>query len=605
MVKKIIKILEQYVQWAALGVGVLFLAYVAWVFLINNPAAKDVTIGGTKVVATSANVDGLVLEQAQILEQRTGGSHGDFAIKVEIPTDLQMNPAAAAAGGAVASAQPAWDAWPFDVSAIGGAANNGGGAAQQQAVTDKLPELPALNYLDNETMRTVVMPVVDATGNGPHQDMDAVTTFWSLPMEALTKAFKSSFGALPASQQTVQFVRASVVRQEQLADGSWGPEQAVEAPYNVPKPAPAYPNANGPQGKDQFAQYRTWLIGPPSEQINIVAAPFPAAAYPDRADMKWRVLEDWIPYRAGSGAGAPAPAAPAAPAGLFAPVAPAPAQPAAAAVAAPVAAPEIPKLIAVPDAAFNPSAPAPAAAAGASAAAGVLDMELWFHDLKTEPGKTYRYKVQYTVANPVFNQPGMVKDSKLADAFGIDSAWSDWSKPVTIAGRTRFFLVNKAAANGNGRINPDIVDCTVYTWHDGQWNQHDYSAMAGDEIGANEGPAAGNFLTHWTLLDVQSGAKDSGSRFALLTPDTGGIVQKRDIRTDETSDEYTKFMKDVAATPANGAAAAGQVPAAAAAPAPSPVAAVAPVKPAPAPVRRPPPPPAPVFIPPADPRDVP
>jgi hypothetical protein len=193
--------------------------------------------------------------------------------------------------------------------------------------------------------------------------------------------------------------------------------------------------------------------------------------------------------------------------------------------------PPIPKLQLVPPNPFNP------------ATLGGDDLELYFHDLTVEPGKTYRYKVIYTLYNPVFNQPTRVaKDqAKLADIYGIDSPASGWSEAITVDARTRFWL----AAKQPGRATQDQVSFTVFTWHGGNWQEKDYNAVAaGDEIGADEGDS-GDFSTHWTLLDLKAASGDDPqTRDVLVVPDDGGQTRERDSQSDTSSQEFKRFVTD-------------------------------------------------------------
>jgi hypothetical protein len=644
--KKILPFLEKNVQWAALGLGAVYLFYMIWSFVIVNPAAKPLP-GNTDLV-TPSSVDRVIADGvAATLDQKARGSSPDFHISV--PTNASIDLGAPATRPSEL-ALGAWDSWQLDVSNLANNVNKQQGAQLVQA----LPTLPALNYLDQETLRTV-LGTPDATGSmADKHDADAVTTFWSLPIKGLADGYTTAFtNRLPAAQQTVLFAHADLIRQEQLGDGTWGPEKVVDRVFNLPPP-PTYPD---PKDQGLFAKlandYREWLQIPKSQR-SIVSADFPTVAYSDNPALQWRALEDWVVYRAdeenrannpAAGAAAPTtgPSTPStpnsgsnpfgqtqAPAPVPAPVpsptqfpqtinpyanntgptvvrtnhrgggsvggrsqtitlpgnlpvsangqpiypnqaanqyqnqqlvnaqnrqlaamtpAPAPMPAAtgtpavnptigiaAASAVAPavVVPPTLPKLQAVPETAFNPNV---------SVANG--DMELYFHDMTVEAGKTYRYKVRYGVFNPVFGNAAAVDKSNadIAKAFTIDSPDSAWSDPVAVQPRTRFWCSPKQPGHGQ-QGQEGLVTFMIFSWHDGTWQHELANAMPGDEIGD------GQFLTHWTLLDVRVPRAGAEKRFVLLVPDNGGSAAERSELLDSASPEFQKFQHQYVDQPA-------------------------------------------------------
>lgn len=607
---KLLKRLEDYVQWGILSLGVLFLAYICWTYIYLNPAAQP--FPGSAETATAGNVDKLIADgSGATLEQRIHEVHPEFQIPVHI--DAAVDLSGATTRPVVAESQPVWDSWQVDLDKAIPKLDIGSFGGKVAA----LPALPALQYVDQEPLRTLLLV------NGAHQDQDAVTTFWRLPVSDLAKAYRDALRALPQPKQTALIVRTVLIRQEQLPSGDWGNDTPI--PLALPTtvaPPPPYPQA----GQDASA-YLAW-VSDPTNQPWLVAPAFPTVAFDanSRPDLQWQDLGAWLNYRAKEQASAalpvadaaaaapvttpPAPTSPPAPAGPFAggrggfggngsggsrqfspgggppplgaghrhgghgsgggaesaggapPPAggaepppeeppqepppqeppPAPANPFAPAAgggqtpeqlmpepAVNVPPVEVPKLQAPPKGEFSPYA----AVSGG-------DMELYFHDLTVEPGRTYRYKVQYTLLNPIYNDPN--QDPKLASVFGIDSPESDWSSPVAVPSRTRFWCTARQPLGlGDGEIA-----FSVFSWHDGMWQQKDCSASAGDEIGSSE---TGNFLTGWTLLDVKTGRAGSVERFVLLTPDDGGAAQERSVLADAASQEYKHFMHDFNAQP--------------------------------------------------------
>jgi hypothetical protein len=154
------------------------------------------------------------------------------------------------------------------------------------------------------------------------------------------------------------------------------------------------------------------------------------------------------------------------------------------------------------------------------------------------------------VFNPVFGNANEVDKQKpqLASAFTIDSPDSGWSDPVVVPARTRFWCSPKQPHGEQG--SQGMVAFTIFSWHDGTWQHESANAVPGDEIGD------GQFLTHWTLLDVKAPRLGSDKRLVLLVPDNGAAAEERGEQEDATSPDYLKFQHDYIdapdATGANG-----------------------------------------------------
>jgi hypothetical protein len=240
------------------------------------------------------------------------------------------------------------------------------------------------------------------------------------------------------------------------------------------------------------------------------------------------------------------------------------------------AVPALPKLQLLP---ATPSSPATLAPGG--------DLEIYLIDMTAQAGKSYHYKLRYTLYNPVYDQPNHAATPEISDQFGLDSPDSAWSDTITVSPRTRFWCSTKQP--GGRARDSEQVAVTVYTWHDGQWLNKDYSPAPGDEIGADEG-TGGNFTTQWTLLDVKNTRPGSESRTALVVADASGKSERRDTQLDTTSDDYKKFQHELTVVQPGTPAQAAAQPAQPAAPGARPAQAQAP--------KPPPPRPAPVFQPP-------
>src|SRR4029077_8098623 len=117
---------------------------------------------------------------------------------------------------------------------------------------------------------------------------------------------------------------------------------------------------------------------------------------------------------------------------------------------------------------------------GGGAAASSGSWVCWAHDWKAEPGKTYRYKVRYTIKSPVWRSSGVTKPAELANEFSVVSLDSDWTKSVTVRSVTTFYF----AATGLGAARTAQVD--IWRYEGGQLHHAKFTVSPGDAIGAEK-----------------------------------------------------------------------------------------------------------------------
>ncbi len=110
---------------------------------------------------------------------------------------------------------------------------------------------------------------------------------------------------------------------------------------------------------------------------------------------------------------------------------------------------------------------------------------VWGHDLEVEPGHTYQYRAKVCAYNPFFakgNQLVKEQDEKgLAKSFVLESAVSEWSEPVTVSPRVRFFVTRASA--GDGALGLGTAQVEVYRLVDGQWRRSEMQVQPGERIG--------------------------------------------------------------------------------------------------------------------------
>src|ERR1700683_3506289 len=234
--QKLIKFLEQYVQWAGLALGALFLGFMIWAYIVHNPAERQMP-GLQDPTVTPGDVDKLIADgPASDLDHRSHGANSGFRIAVPSPKPLEVDPNPVGATTPVAGTL--WDSWPYDLAKViksSGIINNG-------QLVQALPVLPPVTYMDQEALRTVLQ-VTNANGQTDQQDSDSVTTFWQLPVAGLSKAFDQAFsGKLTPNQETTMFVRADLIRQEEIGQNQWGPDVIVDRA--VDSAAAAFPQGH-------------------------------------------------------------------------------------------------------------------------------------------------------------------------------------------------------------------------------------------------------------------------------------------------------------------------------------------------------------------------
>lgn len=162
------------------------------------------------------------------------------------------------------------------------------------------------------------------------------------------------------------------------------------------------------------------------------------------------------------------------------------------------------------------------------------------HDETILPGKTYRYRAKYVLFNPVYQQPAAVKNKALANQFGWESKWSDWTAEVNIPPKVSFF-VTAQPSNGASSLSVE-----VFRYIKGQMKSQKYSVNPGDVIGAND--ANGDFNTGYVLVDIRS---SSNGGYALVMGPDGKVIRRTGKEDRQTYDDMKKMLAP--ATPPTGA----------------------------------------------------
>lgn len=549
---KVLPILEKYVEWIALGIAGLFLALMAYSYVVGQPVAVQV---GTKEVPPS-EVDPDIQKSSALETLRRNMSSGVIA-----PPPVPQ---------ATAALQN-------EINRVVTVTLPKGSVVDEPKKTEEISENVALVvppvaiYIDHSAgwslcawpLHQAPPPGADGVnpGNpagGPVQMVNREFGWWTgkfqVSNEQLIQAMiaaniidRTKPTEIPEVARTA-FLGVEVVRQEKLLGGGWGKETPVAVlPEFVPliKPLPK-DNAN----VQEKSTYMIWaqqnlemLVQPRFPQV-VAGDPWylpgqPAPAAPQIAPPPFRPAPgtpgEFVPPPGQFNPGR-RPVTPAAradlPGGIMLTSAPADVGMRLADSGVPFVpgnpeggtpdygggasgAGAIPGL-GDPDGVFYPQA-----IVAAAAAQGAKDYptDVLVHDVTVQPGKTYHYRIRYHIRNPLFLQSKAKLEFR--DKLVLTSAWSEWSKEYTVPARVEFW-VNAVNTSRLGAI--DSVDFDIFV-ADPQlgWKPEKVRALPGDQIAKGAGDSG------WSLVDVRP-LKDKN--FEVIVADVNGLLQRRELLAD-------------------------------------------------------------------------
>ncbi len=558
--------LDKYVEWIAMAVAVLWLAYVGWAYWFSTPVA--VTMAGRKY--DPATLDPAIKEAATKL---------DVAMNQPgVPTLDSKNPLDAFAGemGKDDRASLVYKPLAFfspGVQDIGTIIEHG----PKETIVRELPSpknfAPPV-FLGVAQDRAVVKlpgaggaPVVPAAAGGAAApapgpaagappaanaaqtvDHNWVSLFFNYDPAKIIEEFNRV--EVPPRFQNAQILKIEAVREELLPDGKWGNSAPVP-------PLPLHPELTKfPTAKAEQVIFQRKAL----ENSGLILRP---PFYDIAAGNKWRKYSDADPNGATVPVGTGNPKPP--PTGTNPPKN-GPPKKGPTGLAPNILAPVYfdvnnsaidRMLLAQAGGVFDPNAAPPAPGAGAAPApapaAPPKAEEIWVHDDSVLEGHTYRYRVRVVVYNPMFNTVRLTADPKMAEIFTLpqdaNTGWSQWTPPIAVKSHTHFFVGPKTPFPPTKKA----IDVTLFQWQGGKMARSILNLNPGDPIGA----------TPWTVVDI----KTDGADFLVTFIDDGGRAVTRSWRTDSRSPDLLNLNQQVAppAAPAAGGAPAAAAPAGAAA----------------------------------------
>ena len=576
--QKLLNIIEQYVEWVALAIGGVFLLAMIVMYVIGTPVSAKV---GSKDV-NLADVDSVIYSSSGQLEE---AMKGKTPLNVTVPS-YEKRFATMLSGETVAPLKMSRSPW-IGLGAPGSQLISVAGTEKTTTTNQAgdriavLPQLPAAEAYEVSQGKSYVNVNIAgaAVARGAAADVQGVDKLWitqgfTISAEEVQKAFADA--KIPASFPTA-LLRVEVVRQEKLADGSWGNDTIIQ-----PLPihgVPAVPAAGQMDVQDAYLDWAMlpqnasalavpsfypWVAGDkwyapgqenPNKVVVIRQPAVPPKAGPTRptgpkAPRNRTGTSSGTNRRSGTGSGGGsvtrtrtyAPPNAGRPAGGGPGMMPSPGGPG---MMPPFGGPNgmNPGFAGTPAVAGVGQTPAGATPEGAMVPPASFtmadvksDLYVWVHDDTIEAGKTYQYQMRYMLLNPMYRQTRMVADPALAKTLMLVSEKSEWSDPITAPVVSDFFIASGVAPSFNG---VSTVRLNVYCWQNGEWHMKMFVASPGDMIGLTDGGV--NYQTGWTLVDVKNDPVRQEAREIVADPN--GTLVSRSFHQDQT--EEVEFQRQI------------------------------------------------------------
>ncbi len=598
---KVVAFLERNVQWVALGLGGLYVLWMAWTYILSAQVTTD--IGSTTLGA--GDIDSYIVSHA--VDDLTIKMQNVAVPEMPDPAPLQSFEAALALSG-------------YEPETLSGLFVNApiaipgkidfGTSKQEKVLVEDVPKVPPAEMGEVASgASSVVPPGTVAAAGAPTAAAQTVaggvdkiwtTVGFKINNKALAEAIQAV--KLPAFMSRTSLLDVKLIRQEELPDGSWGNEiQVKKLSFSQAQTIP-------PEGPGQVENDKSYLTWADANQAMILQPAFYDVVQGDRWHMpgdaatasavpvvqqapfdpnkeytpeelrrltpeqlrQWQIAKakrdeearkakaGAKPPRTPSGSGGRGGGRGGAGGNVPPGAGPGPNDPSRPANGGRSGAPSIPlpgnrppvpgmddgESPPPPIGGIIPSAPAVPNATNAPCPVGEFDPSLnpdwvgWAHDETVVPGHTFRYKVVYTIKNPLNGYDKYAKTPELAAIFGIssDPATTEWTKEVKVPSRTSFYMAT------NFRDGSPTVKFDVFTLQGGQKHDKMFEIAPGDSIGMEE--AGTNYATGWMLVDM---GKDRNGNSYVVLADPRGELTRHDFASDQANPDYANDKKAVVA----------------------------------------------------------
>jgi hypothetical protein len=250
---KVKKFLENYVQWLALALGVAFLGYVGYYYIMLKPVAVA-TVGPQSNVSPD-EVDKLVADGP--MKQLQDAINNKTPVQItEISPDYVDTHALAPFAAAPSDKVFATPWVPINIPQAPETVTASAVTGPTKVMVEKLPEVPALTNLQLSGGHSNV-PFTAAPGTVQPVGNQAVDKNWetvegTIPVAALAKAFDDA--KIPPNFRPVAILRVQLFREEKNTDGTWSAPTEI-APLEI-NPLKEMPGANALVADQN--DYKTW-----------------------------------------------------------------------------------------------------------------------------------------------------------------------------------------------------------------------------------------------------------------------------------------------------------------------------------------------------------
>jgi hypothetical protein len=93
--------------------------------------------------------------------------------------------------------------------------------------------------------------------------------------------------------------------------------------------------------------------------------------------------------------------------------------------------------------------------------------------------------------------------------------------------------------------NKHGIHFEIFKWMKGAWQMQDFQANPGDRVGATDPVTKTDFDTGWTLVDVREDPEGNNDNKVLVLVSDNGTVKEKEIRLDRQNQNYRKLYQEV------------------------------------------------------------